>query len=427
MTTTEILKNCGLDQCLQKKEKTQLDAHFLLPVQPHDVCKKSIKIKNIYELDSWLAWKGCVPHFENEKTNFENYIGIEKLDYDRLKTEIENIQIMQLKKNRWLGEAPEFSLNREVIFVEKVIIPKSDRLLIIGDIHCSVTSMLNILSFWYEQKWISNDFTLAPQLHLIFLGDIIDRGAYGTELITLMFLLKHANRDRVFAINGNHETCATFHEYGMHTEIAKKFGSESLAFLLQHMSFLQYQPSTIIVEYGNDRFQFSHGAFSPNLKDQANIDQLLQSDKTLLFVRYYSQNCKTLQKGDMDQQKWGDFIGTEADTTSLRGKNVKTFGWRSTLNYLKKLNITCIISGHQDLSNFTMLLSPFCSKKAKEFDPNYKTLYRPQDYGKKTFPSVVSYEPGKDFIAVNTSTALDSKGNSALQYDCFLLLKSAVY
>ena len=417
----EILQNCGLEKC-KVEQNSQLDAFFLLPVLPHSFCKKSIKISNIEKLDSWLSWIGCVPQFQQDDSTFENYIGIEKKDYDKLKSESEQVEIKRLQTG-WLGTRPNFEPFKEVIFIEQIIIPKEDKILIIGDIHSSLTSLLNIFKFWHEKGWLTNDFQLAKGFHVFFLGDVVDRGPYGTELISLIFLLKLVNKERVTYINGNHENCETFMQYGMGVEMMQKFQQTTLDEFLSHMSFLKYQPSTVIIKYGDQKFQLSHGAFTENTLEQSKISALLKSNKSFLYLREFAKKCTPVTENNVDNQKWGDFIGTKQDKgSSARGKFIKVFGWKSTETYLKKMGITAIISGHQDLSNFTMLLTPLCSKKDKELDPNYSTLYRPLYYGTGNFPSVVSFQPGKDFIAVNTSTALDAKGNIALQYDCFLFL-----
>lgn len=62
-------------------------------------------------------------------------------------------------------------------------------------------------------------FKLKDGKYLFFLGDIVDRGPYGMELMTLISLLKLNNYDRVYIINGNHEDFFTYKKFGYTQEI----------------------------------------------------------------------------------------------------------------------------------------------------------------------------------------------------------------
>ncbi len=415
-----LLEKCGLQECPERQMPT-LDVHFLQLAAVKTNCSRALTIKNIYKLDSWLLWIGCVPIFEQSNESFARYAGVSKKDYDQLLQENIQQELARLEKTEWLNQkTPIFEEEKEIIFVEQIVVPAADKVLIIGDVHSSLTSLLSILKTWHQNDLLSNEFQLYQGYHLFFLGDVFDRGPYGTELVTLIFLLKRANPGRVTYINGNHENCETYSVYGMADEILNKFGAEKdISFVIQHLSFLQYQPSAVILKYGLQNFQLSHGAFTENMVEQDKIAKLVKSNKSFLFLRDFAKSCKAISSHGIDNQKWGDFVGTRQDgKISNRGEFIKVFGWQSTQKYLCKIGLTAIISGHQDLSNFSMLLSPTCSKDGKERDPNYKTLFRPIHYGSKT----VSFKPKKDFIAVNTSTAIDAKKNAGLQFDCFLLL-----
>ena len=51
---------------------------------------------------------------------------------------------------------------------------------------------------------IDDNFVLIPEnLYMIFLGDYVDRGQFGAEVLYTILRLKLANPDHVFMVRGN--------------------------------------------------------------------------------------------------------------------------------------------------------------------------------------------------------------------------------
>ena len=69
---------------------------------------------------------------------------------------------------------------------------------IIGDVHGQFYDLHSILKSFHEPE--------VPETNLLFLGDYVDRGAYGPEITLLLFTLKLRYPDNVFMMRGNHES-----------------------------------------------------------------------------------------------------------------------------------------------------------------------------------------------------------------------------
>ncbi len=108
-------------------------------------------------------------------------------------------------------------------YMHKVIVPTESTLFIWGDIHGCAHSFIRTLRDLQGQGYLNDDFTLAqPNTYLVFLGDCVDRGRYGLEVLYIIMRLKCANPGHVVLIRGNHEDQSLNVQGGFKAELEYK-------------------------------------------------------------------------------------------------------------------------------------------------------------------------------------------------------------
>jgi hypothetical protein len=136
------------------------------------------------------------------------------------------------------------TLAAPVPFIQQLIVNPKSRVYIQGDIHGSVHSLLRNLERARAGGYLNEDFKLAENVYMVFLGDYGDRGRYSAEVFYTLFRLKAANPDAVILLRGNHEEEAMARVYGLTHELAIKYGLEGGKFLLRGLAgFFDHLPS----------------------------------------------------------------------------------------------------------------------------------------------------------------------------------------
>lgn len=160
---------------------------------------------------------------------------------------------------------------RTEAYVEKKIIRNAEDapqlVLFMGDIHGSVHALLRNLLVMKQLGYLQEDFTLAANVHLVFLGDLTDRGLRGAESIYTILRLKNANWMQVHIARGNHEDGKMIKNYGFVAELSCKYAkSESTRLYELYAQFCTSLPSALFLgfyEGGTLRFmQACHGGIA---------------------------------------------------------------------------------------------------------------------------------------------------------------------
>ena len=96
-------------------------------------------------------------------------------------------------------------LEDNVLWAQKKLVEPGTSIKFIGDLHGDMHVFMLILFDLYNKKILHDDYTIAPNCLLVFLGDYIDRGPYSLDVFAFVMYLKMKNPEQVIVLRGNHE------------------------------------------------------------------------------------------------------------------------------------------------------------------------------------------------------------------------------
>ncbi|MBA3752387.1 serine/threonine protein phosphatase [Candidatus Dependentiae bacterium] len=175
-------------------------------------------------------------------------------------------------------------------YAQKIVKNVKSKTMLKGDLHGDIHSLIAAVEHLQELGITSAHNPLKiedPSFHLIFLGDYVDRGIWGTEVLFLLMLLKCINPSQVILIRGNHEDPNITSQYGFKTEFFAKFSKSSLKdrqrCYQKICAFYEYLPVVLYLGSGTDThknyLQCCHGG----LEIGYNPRKFLKSSDTISF------------------------------------------------------------------------------------------------------------------------------------------------
>lgn len=124
----------------------------------------------------------------------------------------------------WLGGAVPLSVRRNMAtgpgwdkdcltpYARRMVIEADETLVFVGDLHGSIHSLLRSLVRWQAAGMIDDRWSMqeagGQRWRLCFLGDFVDRGAYGVEVWATVMKLYCSNPDQVSERTHRHTTHA---------------------------------------------------------------------------------------------------------------------------------------------------------------------------------------------------------------------------
>ena len=176
--------------------------------------------------------------------------------------------------SNWIGTSPRkdefFDMERSYYrrppipfqpFAQKVKIPAGSEVVFHGDLHGDIRSLVSTLDWLNENGYMDGFKLKKSNTYFVFLGDYVDRGSYGVEVLYTLMRLKLANPDRVLMARGNHEDFKMTATYGFLREGQMKYGREFNPLPLWRI--YDFLPVVIYLGVGDDYLQCNHGGMEP--------------------------------------------------------------------------------------------------------------------------------------------------------------------
>jgi len=185
------------------------------------------------------------------------------------------------EREKWVNGAPDsavffdttrswFGVGKAIPFqpfAGKLVLPPDATVIAIGDLHGDIRSLLQMLEELNRREILDGFAVRRPNHHLIFTGDLTDRGSYGTEVLYTLFRLKMASPAQVHIARGNHEDIDLASRYGFLDELRGKYGADAnVAKLMRAYDLL---PVVIYLGTGTDFLQINHGGMEPGYDPRA--------------------------------------------------------------------------------------------------------------------------------------------------------------
>lgn len=219
---------------------------------------------------------------------------------------------------------------QEFVFMQDVA--STDKLVVFGDIHGGFHTFFRHLLRLHLLGAIDLErFQVATHFKLVFLGDIVDYGNFGFDvLLMIVRLVANSCPGAVLVGRGNHESEELWRSYGFENEVRAKFEPEPASKLLSaFLDFFDTCHTALLLrsEPSKEMMWLAHGGFPMDLD-----------------LRYANGRVLGLTPEQAHSTKWSDFGSRSKKAASSRPVIVP----KQITAFLKKHNISLIVRGHSD-------------------------------------------------------------------------------
>ncbi|BFU20181.1 Ser/Thr protein phosphatase, putative [Entamoeba histolytica HM-1:IMSS-B] len=233
----------------------------------------------------------------------------------------------------------------ELISRAKTILSSEPNLLVLqapiyvcGDIHGQFYDLLTIF-----------DITKNEDCSYVFMGDYVDRGDFGCEVLFYLLAQKLMNPKKFFLLRGNHESRMMTENMTFNIECEYKYNSVELLDQI-HSLFDCFPLAALIEGNGLGRFLCTHGGISPQLQKLSQYNEInrFQEPPTsgAMCDLLWSDPLDQPHPESMDKRRLEAWLNTDFVDNTLRQTSVM-YGLRGLLNFLNKNDLICLVRAHQ--------------------------------------------------------------------------------
>jgi len=239
-----------------------------------------------------------------------------------------NLDIFREKTGKILYDEMNEIIEKSIEMLEKEFSPhirikKTERLIVVGDLHGDLDSLLTVLE---KSDLISNENST-----ILFLGDYGDRGLYQVETYFTILTLKILLKDRIVLLRGNHEIFNGYETipHDFPRSLLKSFGYYRAQELYEKFrklwDLLPYSASY-------NKIFFVHGGLPINTESKEQITN--PDDETIL------------------QFLWNDPMEENGYKKNVYRNLGYTFGPDITKKFIETTGFEKIIRGHEVCNGF---------------------------------------------------------------------------
>ena len=212
--------------------------------------------------------------------------------------------LLEQEKGQWVNWGL-YNDSKNIVkpYAQRLMVNPDDQLIMHGDLHGDIHSVCAFLKQLQDDKVIDDHFKIIkPQTYLLFLGDYVDRGKHGTEVLYTILRLKMANPEKCILVRGNHETEDISRDHGFKEELEKKYGNNATSLFSFVCKLYELLPVVLFVDKKElqECIQCCHGG----IEIEYIPDALLKSDKKYEYIESYDLNKRAdlLENLSQDQR-----------------------------------------------------------------------------------------------------------------------------
>lgn len=214
--------------------------------------------------------------------------------------------------------------DEEYLLLEFSIKENLEEVYVIGDIHGNLNTLMKLIEIINKNN---------PKL-VIFLGDIVDRGAKQLECLLIVLILKILYPLKYFILRGNHETLEMNKYYGFFQDFILRFKDSN-----KFNEILKVYNVLPICALINETVLCLHGGISQDF----DILTKLKNQKCKNFKLVYNSLGQSIY-----QIMWNDpKAESKGFSNSFRGPGIFFFGIDVFKNFMKVNNLNYLIRAHE--------------------------------------------------------------------------------